>query len=646
MTAIAGLIRFDNAPIDRPTIERMTQLLTPYGRDAQHTRIEPQAAFLRTLLRITPEDSLDQQPLYHAESQTVVLFDGRLDNREELAKALDIHTEVLRQMADSEVALHACLRWDTEAVDKLLGDFALGCWQPRQKRLLLARDALGTRPLYWHQTSAYFAFATLPKALFAIPGVEKAICEKRMHDFLCLLPMMGPESFFKDIYRVEPGSLLVLDGQQRQTRRYHRWDPKRQLQLGSDDEYLEAFREQVERAVACRLRSAGPIASHLSSGFDSSTVTAIAARQLALKGQSLLAYTAVPREGFDGAEPKGRHNNEAPGAQALAARFPNIEHHLFRPGQVSAVDSLDQDVDTLGRPPLNLCNMVWLNGIEIAAVRRGAKVLLTGQMGNLTLSYTGEEYLPVLLRQGHWSTWWREASALKHRNPSHRWLGLLKKSISPYLPAPLWLLIERMKDRTWDLTEYSAVHPDFLKRMDHDQRIKDIGWDLSLSNRPWADGRKMRIAVLQYVDLGDHGLGSNAHGLESRDPTADRRLIEFCLSVPYHQYLRNGQTRWLLHRLMGETQPPEIVNARTKGLQAPDWYENLTQRLPETRQRLIEAKASGIDRTLDLDALIASLDEWPITGWEKRAMVSKYRLRLLRGLSATAFIQATRVGNQ
>jgi asparagine synthase (glutamine-hydrolysing) len=644
MTAIAGLIRFDDVPIDRPTIERMTQLLTPYGRDAQHTRFEPQAAFLRTLLRITPEDSLDRQPLHHAESQSVVLFDGRLDNRDELAKALDIHPDALRQMADSEVALQACLKWDTEAVDKLLGDFALACWQPRQKRLWLARDPLGTRPLYWHQTLAYFAFASLPKALFAIPGVEKAICDARMHDFLCLLPMRGPESFYEGIYRVEPGSLLILDGQHRQTRRYHRWDPDYQLQLGSDDEYLEAFREQVERAVACRLRSAGPIASHLSSGFDSSTVTAIAARQLAETHQPLLAYTAVPREGFDGAEHRNRHNNEAPGAQALAARFPNIEHHLFRPGQVSALDHLDEDVDTLDRPPLNLCNMVWMDGIEIDAVRRGAKVLLTGQMGNMTLSYTGEQYLPELLRLGQWGTWWREASALKRRNPSRRWLGLLSQSIGPYLPAPLWLLIERMKDREWDLADYSAVHPDFLKRINHERRVKDIGWDLSY--RPWADGRRMRIAVLERIDIGDHALGSNAHGLESRDPTADRRLIEFCLSVPDHQYLRNGQTRWLLHRLMGKTLPPEIVKARTKGLQAPDWYENLAPRLPEIKARLIEAKALGSDRYLDIDTLITSLDEWPSTGWEKQAMVSKYRLRLLRGVSAAAFIQTSRRDNR
>jgi hypothetical protein len=82
MTAIAGLIRFDDAPVDRATLERMVNLLQPYGRDAQHIRFEPHAAFLRTLLRITPEDSLDHQFQRLGESQTLDLFDGRLDNRE------------------------------------------------------------------------------------------------------------------------------------------------------------------------------------------------------------------------------------------------------------------------------------------------------------------------------------------------------------------------------------------------------------------------------------------------------------------------------------------------------------------------------------------------------------------------------------
>ena len=644
MTAIAGLIRFDNAPIDRAILERMVNLLQPYGRDAQHTRCEPRAAFLRTLLRITPEDRLDHQPLWHAESRTLCLFDGRLDNREELAQALGIAPAELHLMADSAVALHACLRWDAECVDRLLGDFALACWQPQARRLWLARDPLGTRPLYWHRNADGFAFATMPKALFAIPGVEKAICEERLHDYLCLLPMIGPESFFKDIYRVEPGQILVLDGVRVSTHRYHRWDPDRELQLPSDDEYLEAFREQVERSVACRLRSSGLVASHLSSGFDSSTVTALAARQLAAENMPLIAYTSVPREGFTGPNLKGRHGDEGLGARALAARLPNIEHHLIRTSGTTPLDRLDEDVQNLDRPPLNPCNQIWVQAIKAAAIRRGAKVLLSAQHGNMTISYTGQAYLPWLLRRRQWSAWWHEVRGLKRRQPAQRWRGLVLQSVGPFLPPALWGLIERLRaERRWVITDYTAIHPDFMRRMGHGARVRATGWDLSY--RPWADGRRMRIAVLDHLDNGDYRVADNTVGLEVRDPTADRRLIEFCLAVPDRQYLRDGQTRWLLHRLMGAILPPEILQAKTKGYQAADWHEGVAAALPRIRAELASQQTKGVGQYLDLPSLERSLEDWPTTGWERGSNERRYRQKLMRGLAVGVFVRNTEGGN-
>lgn len=639
MTAIAGLIGFDGHRVEPAVLERMRNLLALYGRDAQNIHLETGAGFLRTLLRITPEDSLDRQPLVDTESQTLVLFDGRLDNREELAQALGITPAELRLMADSAVVLQACLRWDTDAVDRLLGDFALACWRPRQRRLWLARDPLGTRPLYWHQTPRHFAFATLSKALFAIPGVEKAICEERLHDYLCLLPMIGPQSFYKDIYRVEPGQILVLDGARTDTRRYHRWDPKRELHLPSDDDYLEAFREQVEQAVARRLRTSGLVASQLSSGFDSSTVTALAARQLAGEGKPLIAYTAVPREGFEGPAPKGRHVDEGPGARALAARFPNIEHHLIRTTGTSPLDHLEADIETLDRPPLNPCNMVWANAIRDAAAGHGAKVLLTGGMGNMTISYTGLQYLPQLFGQRRWATWWREARALTRRS-GIRWRSVLSQSLAPHLPPWLWQRIKRLGGgRVWTLADYAAISLGFMRRMEHEARVRASGWDLSY--RPWADGRRMRIAVLDRLDNGDYQVGVNAAGLERRDPTADRRLIDFCLAVPDHQYLQQGQTRWLLHRLMGEILPPEILYAKTKGYQAADWHETLGAIRPRLHEEIALQNEKGIGGYLDLQGLEQSLLDWPEAGWHRSTNERRYRLKLMRGLSVGAFLRKT-----
>jgi asparagine synthase (glutamine-hydrolysing) len=615
----------------------MQNLLTPYGRDAQHRWQQNDAALLRTLLRTTPEDSLDHQPLEHATSRTHLVFDGRIDNREELAHDLGLSRAETALMADSALALQACLRWDTQAVTHLLGDFALACWQPLRKRLWLARDPLGHRPLFWHKQPDFFAFATMPKALFAIPGIPRVLCEERLHDFICLLPMVGPESFYKDVYRVEPGQLLVLEGNQVTPHRYHTFDPESELHLPSDDDYLEAFREHLDRAVACRLRANGPIASHLSSGFDSSTITAIAARQLAQEGKSLLAYTAVPREGYDGPAPKGKHVDEGPGAQALAARFPNIEHILIRSGATSPLCNLQDGVEMLDRPPLNPANKVWGDAIKNDAETRGVKVLLTGQMGNLTISHTGEPYLTTLLGCGKWIDWWKEASALKQAQAHRRWRGLVTQSLTPYIPAALWEVYQKLRGRHRHLTDYTAIHPKFMTRMKSMGRAQAANHDLGFRLTP--DDRRMRITELKRVDSGENSAAANAYGLDMRDPTSDRRLVEFCLAVPESQYLNKGQTRWLLQRLMKDILPPEILLSRSRGLQAADWHEAAKANLQKLNTELARLKThGGADCYLDLVALERLLKYWTEGCGPTPETINAYRLKLLRGLSAGTFL--------
>lgn len=638
MSAIAGIIQLDGRTVDRATVERMQTLLIPYGKDTQSHCHQGSVAMLRTLLRTTPEDSLDRQPVGHVASGTTLVFDGRLDNRDELAQALGLTNGDTNRMADSDLVLRACLRWDTRAIDHLLGDFALACWQASHRRLWLARDPLGVRPLFWHQQSGFFAFATMPKALFAIPGVPRALCEERLHDYLCLMPTVGSESFFQDIYRIEPGQLLVLEDGRVATHYYHRFDPHRRIHLSGDDDYLEAFREHLDRAVSCRLRAVGSIASELSSGLDSSTVTAIAASQLAKQNKGLLAYTAVPREGFSGPVPKGEHGDEGPGARALALRFANIEHILIHSDSTSPIDHLQEDIELLDRAPLNCCNMPWINAIQSDAVQRGARVLLTGEMGNNTISYDGSEYFHGLLGRGQWITLWQELKGLKRRHPKLTWLRLLEYTLAPHLPVALWQALEKRRGQDWNLTDYSAIHPAFMARMQTKERAKNSNHDFSY--RLETDSRPLRISALNHLDNGDHYAAANGVGLERRDPTADRRLIDFCLAIPDAQYWRNGQPSWLLRRLMENVLPPEILQARTKGLQAADWFEGTGQALPRLREELADLmNHSNAGDYLDLESLMQAVDNWPESGWEKRQIEQTYRLRLLRGLSVGSFIR-------
>jgi len=645
MTAIAGMIYLSGQPVDSVPLERMQNLLKIYGKDAQHLWHRGNAGFVRTLCRITPEDAFDRQPLKSRDGNLILVADGRIDNREELADTLDIPTRQASLMADSAFILKAFERWGRDCLDHLLGDFAFAVWEQRTKRLFLARDPLGHRPLYWYKNQRFFAFATLSKGLFALPEVPRAICEERLADYLALLPMKGPESFYKDIFRIEPGHFLVLENGSVRTERYHSFDPEHWIILKNDDEYVEAARELLDKAVKCRLRSAGGVASHLSSGLDSSTVTATAARLLGEQGKKLTAFTAVPREGFDGPVPKGRHADEGPAAAALAARFSNIDHILFRSGNRTPLDGLKEKVELFDRAPLNLCNHVWGNGIQIEAARRGARVLLTGQKGNMTISYDGRPRLPSLLFQGKWDQWFVEARSLV-RNTDMRWRGAVFQSLAPFIPVPIWRAFNAWRGRgLQSLYNYSAIHPDLIIRTNLYERARQAGWDFSY--RTWADAWQMRTAVLYRTDMGDSliaGIGGN--GIETRDPTSDLRLVAFCLAIPEEQYLKNGQSRRLLHRMMQDVLPPAILSLKTKGLQAADWYENLSTGQKDIKNWLKHLDVStDAPRYIDLKRMAHDIEMLPEGDWDKKYVTQKYRIKLLRGISVGAFINYVEGGN-
>lgn len=645
MSAIAGLVQLDGKPVDRDTLHRMQVLLTPYGRDAQHNWHKGNSGLLRTLLRTTPEDSLDRQPLIDTTTKVAMVFEGRLDNRDELAEALGLGIGDLTLMADSDLALRACLHWDMDAPKHLLGDFALACWHPDHNRLWLARDPLGMRPLFWYRRDDLFGFATMPKALFAIPGLTKAICEEQLHDYLCMLPMTGPASLFKEVFRVEPGHVVLLESGNVSSHRYHRFDPHYELHLDSDEAYVEALREHLDRAVASRLRTASPIATHLSSGMDSTTVTAVAARQLSKRQQSLIAYTAVPPEGFNGPVPAGRHADEGPAARAVADRFDNVEHVLIRTDGTSPLDNLHATTEELDRAPLNICNVAWAAAIRADAARRGAKALLCADKGNMSISYDGIPYLASLLRSGQWATLWRVYKDLKRRHPTMTWRQMVKLCAAPLIPRSLWQAFEKHRGRAWMLGGHSAINPELSRRMNTRKRAKDIEFDLSY--QPSWNGRQYRINTLYLTDTGEYNAAANVDGVEYRDPTADVRLMEFCLAVPDSQYLGDGQHQWLLKRLMADVLPPEILQAKTRGLQAADWYEQTERALPDLRAELERLKAHGsAGDFLDLAALEQALDEWPDSGWSNPEVERRYRFKLLRGLSVGTFIRYADEGNE
>jgi asparagine synthase (glutamine-hydrolysing) len=638
MSAIAGLWHFDGKPDAASGCARMLAAQQIYGANDSGQWSGGPLALGRNLHRLLPEDAEDRQPLHGAGGRHVMVADVRLDNREELAAALGMEAARAGLASDAAILLECLVRWGESALDRLVGDFAFAFWDSAERRLLLARDFLGQRPLHYHCGRDFFAFASMPKGIHALPDVPCAPDEQAMAEFVTLLPQGDSRSFFEGISIVEAGHVVRVTRDGVSSRRY--WEPAGpEPAKALRRDHVEGLRHHLDQATRARLRGAnGGVATHLSGGYDSAAVTATAARLLAPEGGRVTAFTAVPREGYDGAAPRGRIGDEGPLAAATAALYPNLDHVLIRTGRLSPLDDLDRIFFLFGRPMMNLCNWVWMRTMNAEARDRGLNVMLTGQMGNMGLSYGGQEFLPELLRAGRLVRLAREGARLVASGDT-RWQGVAAQIFGPYVPGWLWRRVSKAYGRESEILEYSAIRRDRLDEMGLSRLARERGLDFSY--RPRKNGFETRLWVLRRFDPGNYNKGILAGwGVDQRDPTADRRLIEYCLATPMEQFLANGETRALAKRALADRLPQAVLAERAKGLQAIDWHEGFTAGRGDAEAEVRRlADCAPAARMLDVARLGGLVEDWPDGGWERGEVRDSYRLALLRGISAGHFLR-------
>ncbi len=632
MTALAGFWSFDGRDPLGP-VRRMLKAQALYGR-ADADWCDGVAALGRRLHPILPEDKFDLGPAVAASGRLALVADVRLDNRGEIEAALGLGAEAARRASDASLLLAALERWEEAALDRLVGDFAFALWDGGKRRLLLGRDYSGQRPLHYHRGAGFVAFASMPKGLHALPEIPYRLNEEAALGFLALMPESGPATLFEGIERVEPGHMVAITQEGIASRKY--WQPRLDpIRLASPGDYQAAMRERLDAAVAACLRGAGDlVAAHLSAGLDSSAVAATAATLMRPSGGRVVAYTAVPREGYDGPFVPNTIGDEGALAAATAAIHPNIDHVLVTTEGRTPLDHLDRQFLLYERPVLNLCNATWADAINDNARARGLDVLLTGQMGNMSFSYAGMEHLPELLARGRLVR--LAGTALALYRGGTRAGTIAAQTIGPFLPRPVWRAIGRLRGGGKGLADYSLVRAEEAKLQ---ARAGRRGLDLSY--RPRRDPVGTRLWVLARTDPGTLNKGILAGwGLDMRDPTADRRLMEFCLRVPAEQYLRGGMPRALARQGLADRLPAAVLNERLKGLQASDWHEGLAA-ARETLGEQVEslARSPAAAEALDLERLQRLLADWPEGRWADKEVVQHYRLALLRGIAAGHFIR-------
>jgi asparagine synthase (glutamine-hydrolysing) len=628
LSAIAGLWRWDGRCDLDSDVERMLRPLAIYGPDHGAHRTVGPVALGRRLKRFTPEDRYDRQ--LPEGGGRLLAADLRLDNRDELVRDLGLDPAWARTASDAAIAFEAIARWSEDALPRLHGPFALAWWDESDGKLRLARSLISTRPIHFHRADAFFAFASLPKGLHALPDVPYAADLDQFAARAALATAARPATFFVGIERLLGGRLLtVTQGGLREAVFWR--PPRRTLRLPRAADYEEALREGLDRAVARTLRGVeGDVACELSGGLDSTSVTASAAMIQAGRGRGVVAYTHAPPLGFDGPMAPDRFPDESGHAAAVAALYPNIEHVIRRDPRRGLLDGWDSYIQLFDKPARGPANAAWGFDILDAVKARGLPVLLSGGLGNATISWEGRGVFSELIRAGRWVDWWRTANAcIAHGGGS--WRHVFKHTFEPELP--LWLL--RLIPRA-NAHEFAAAGRQSAAPEGEALRYQAIREEHLLKGR---DSFERRVEWLLRIDLGSEVKGVlGGWGIDARDPTADLGLIELCLSIPEAQYFRGGVGRALVRDAMAPRLPPIVVNEQRAGLQSADLFERLAAARPQILAELDQLEAipelARRANVAKLRVAVANLSE--IGRWDRRDGVATSAV-LLRTLYAARF---------
>lgn len=578
VSALAAIFHRDGAPADAADVERMLAAQRERGPDTQRVLCSGAVALGHGLLATTPEDRLAPQPFSADGGALVVTLDGRIDNRDEIADALD---PALRGAPDVQVVAAAYSAWDAGFTAQLLGDFAVIVWDARRRELVLARDAVGTRPLYHRDDGRAIRCASHPEALFAGTKDRPAPSFEAMALFLAERHVERAGTLLRGVEALAPGATLRI-GASTSRRTAWTWPPAvRPLRLGSPIEYEERLTTTLRAAVRARLRAEGPIAAHVSGGLDSSAIASLATHLTREQGTAapMLVRCTFP----------GLACDESPYSQAVADHLGLPITDVTMPGDLAAFAP-----EPARAPRLHLANPVshmLVRTIE-AAKAHGARVTLTGAGSDQLLQPTGFELADALLRG--------DVRAVL------RWSGIRE---APLSFAPYRRLLRQGVGRAMPERVRTAARSLLGRRAALPSWMTPAAVEAARSSAPLLDPElaatfprlPARRLVTQLAWDADYsyslvlaGEVAAAHGAELRHPFFDRRVIELLLSFPAEVRADTPPPKALLRRAMRGLLPERVVARESPAEFSPLVQTTLVdahgERLAEliTRGRLVD----------------------------------------------------------
>jgi asparagine synthase (glutamine-hydrolysing) len=580
MCGICGIVNTspDN-PVHTDAVRRMTRILAHRGPDDEGRFVEANAGLGIRRLSIIDRDG-GRQPIFNEDGSIVIVFNGEIYNYAELTANLTASGHVFATRSDTEAILHAYEQYGDDCVDRLRGMFAFAIWDRKRRRLLLARDRLGVKPLYYYSGPDFLAFASEIKALLELPAIPREVNREALDLYLALRYVPGPQTMFRNISKLQPGHLLALENGRPRIRKY--WDirytdPEPQPAARR----VEQFQEILEESVRLRLISEVPLGVFLSGGIDSSAVLAVMSR---FQNPAGIETFSVGYEASSGAEDRA---NEFSYAQLAAHAF-GADLHEFRLGVNDFRDFMPGLAWYLDEPLADPTCIPLYFLSKLA--RRRITVVLSGEGADEVLAGYGI-YWRMLALEGIYRAF-PLAAALAPRLAR---LAPGEKAAGYVAGAGLPLEVRyRGVSR--------AMHPGLVRELlpDSGHARHDPVTELFRSCFRKVEQASPLNRML-YVDakiwLPDDLLlkadkMTMANSLELRVPFLDHKLVEFTSTLPDRLKLRNGRGKALLREAMRGILPQPIVTRPKKGFPIP-WDVWIRAPLKEFTRDVLLASGSA-----------------------------------------------------
>lgn len=589
MCGICGIYNFNvTEPVDRHLIQRMMSAQVHRGPDDSGYFVENNAGLGHLRLSII-DLSGGKQPIFNEDGSVVVVFNGEIYNFADLTSGLVSGGHKFATRSDTETIVHAYEEYGIECMKDFRGMFAFAIWDRRQKRLLLVRDRLGIKPVYYYASKEFFVFASEIKAILEHPAVPREVDRESVDLYLALRYVPGPRTMFKNVFKLQPGHWMTVDHHGVKIGQYWDLNP---LPLGEggrrpgeglrtcdphparepagwraglsqrERQYVEEFSNLLEESVRLRLIAEVPLGVFLSGGLDSSSMLALMSK---ITGGERVKTFSVGYDMSGPAEAEARESNELSYAREAAARF-GAEHHEFSLTARDFMNAIPTMVSHLDEPMADPSSIPLYFISKLA--RNYITVVLSGEGADESMAGYGL-YRRILALE-------------KVRN--------LAGPLAPIFPALAGL---RLGDRTRAYlrragTSIETHYRGVVKGLSLETRLALAGPERVGKSEARLDeifaayfARVRNTSVLNrmlYADMkvwlpenlllkGDKMTMATA--VELRVPFLDHKLLEYVASLPDSIKVRGTQGKWILRRVMGNVLPPSILHRTKKGFPNP-----------------------------------------------------------------------------